>query len=161
MAYEPTIWQTGDVVSSEKLNKLENGVAGAGSGSGAKVLIFDPADNHGFVKSVGTYYSFDEIKNMLIEDPHQIVACIPITANSVCMPAEPLFVAAGTANPIAVGGDPNVDTIYICSFGYGLGVVDKLTLVVFEYTEEGISTSTSQTHLRSYDLASLVLNTQS
>lgn len=27
MAYEPTIWQTGDVVSSEKLNKLEEGVA--------------------------------------------------------------------------------------------------------------------------------------
>lgn len=27
MSYEPTIWKTGDIVSSEKLNKLENGLA--------------------------------------------------------------------------------------------------------------------------------------
>lgn len=30
MAYEPTNWKTGDVVTSEKLNKLENGVANGG-----------------------------------------------------------------------------------------------------------------------------------
>lgn len=28
MAYTPTEWQTGDIVTSAKLNKLENGVAG-------------------------------------------------------------------------------------------------------------------------------------
>lgn len=27
MSYEPTVWKTGDIVSSEKLNKLENGLA--------------------------------------------------------------------------------------------------------------------------------------
>lgn len=32
MAYEPTVWKTGDIVSSEKLNKLENGVANSGDG---------------------------------------------------------------------------------------------------------------------------------
>ena len=30
MSYEPTNWKTGDVVTSAKLNKLENGVADAG-----------------------------------------------------------------------------------------------------------------------------------
>ena len=30
MAYTPTNWKNGDVVTSAKLNKLENGVAGAG-----------------------------------------------------------------------------------------------------------------------------------
>lgn len=30
MSYEPTNWKTGDVVTSEKLNKLENGVANSG-----------------------------------------------------------------------------------------------------------------------------------
>lgn len=30
MAYTPTEWKKGDVVTSEKLNKLEGGVAGAG-----------------------------------------------------------------------------------------------------------------------------------
>lgn len=29
MAYDPTVWRTGDVVSSYKLNKLENGLAGS------------------------------------------------------------------------------------------------------------------------------------
>ena len=32
MAYEPTVWQTGDVVTAEKMNKLEQGVASGGSG---------------------------------------------------------------------------------------------------------------------------------
>lgn len=30
MSYEPTNWKTGDVVTSAKLNKLENGVANSG-----------------------------------------------------------------------------------------------------------------------------------
>lgn len=34
MSYEPTNWQTGDVVTSQKLNKLEQGVADAGGGGG-------------------------------------------------------------------------------------------------------------------------------
>ena len=40
MSYEPTVWQTGDVVTSAKLNKLENGVANAGGG----VLIVHVTD---------------------------------------------------------------------------------------------------------------------
>lgn len=30
MAYEPTVWKSGDVVTSAKLNKLEQGVASGG-----------------------------------------------------------------------------------------------------------------------------------
>lgn len=33
MAYEPTVWKTGDIVSSERLNKIEEGIANAGGGS--------------------------------------------------------------------------------------------------------------------------------
>ena len=32
MSYEPTVWQTGDTVTAEKLNKLEQGVTNAGGG---------------------------------------------------------------------------------------------------------------------------------
>ena len=32
MSYTPTEWNTGDVVTAEKLNKLENGVASSGGG---------------------------------------------------------------------------------------------------------------------------------
>ena len=30
MSYEPTVWETGDVVTAEKMNKLERGVVNAG-----------------------------------------------------------------------------------------------------------------------------------
>lgn len=39
MAYEPTTWQTGDIVTAEKLNKLENGVTNASSGCGGGNLV--------------------------------------------------------------------------------------------------------------------------
>lgn len=32
MAYTPTEWQSGDIVTSAKLNKIENGIASAGGG---------------------------------------------------------------------------------------------------------------------------------
>ena len=32
MSYTPTNWQRGDKITSEKLNKIENGIAGAGGG---------------------------------------------------------------------------------------------------------------------------------
>lgn len=32
MSYTPTVWKKGDKITSEKLNKLENGVAGSGGG---------------------------------------------------------------------------------------------------------------------------------
>lgn len=35
MSYDPTNWKAGDVISSQKLNKLEQGVADAGGGGGA------------------------------------------------------------------------------------------------------------------------------
>lgn len=31
MSYTPTVWQTGDIVTAEKLNHAENGIANAGS----------------------------------------------------------------------------------------------------------------------------------
>lgn len=32
MAYQPTVWQAGDTITSARLNKLEQGVAGGGAG---------------------------------------------------------------------------------------------------------------------------------
>lgn len=41
MSYEPTEWQSGDVVTSAALNKLEQGVAAAGGGGGVLVVNGD------------------------------------------------------------------------------------------------------------------------
>lgn len=39
MAYDPTVWKSGDTITSAKLNKLENGLAEAsGGGTGGGVL---------------------------------------------------------------------------------------------------------------------------
>ena len=39
MSYDPTIWKSGDVVTSAKLNKIENGIADAAGGGGGGVLV--------------------------------------------------------------------------------------------------------------------------
>lgn len=38
MSYEPTIWQDFDVITADKLNKLENGVASAGGGAESPIF---------------------------------------------------------------------------------------------------------------------------
>lgn len=133
MSYEPTVWKTGDIVSSEKLNKLENGVVNSGGGSGVKVLMFDVKDHLGFAESADTYYSFGEIKNMLIEDPNQILAYLA-TSGFACMPTVPVFVPAGTTNN-DLYVTPDVDTIYLSFLRYNYGG-DSLVNEVIEYTEE-------------------------
>ena len=45
MSYTPTEWKTGDIVTADKLNKLENGVASAGGG-GSLVCEYDPDNNY-------------------------------------------------------------------------------------------------------------------
>lgn len=39
MAYEKQTWQTGDVVTSAKLNHMEDGIAGASSGGGGVFVV--------------------------------------------------------------------------------------------------------------------------
>lgn len=44
MSYIPTVWASGDIVTSTKLNKLENGVANAGGGGGAFIVYVGDND---------------------------------------------------------------------------------------------------------------------
>lgn len=39
MSYSPTTWESGDVISSAKLNKIEQGIANAGGGGGSNVVV--------------------------------------------------------------------------------------------------------------------------
>lgn len=71
MSYEPTIWQTGDIVTAEKLNKIEGGIAEA-SGGGAlsiKAIPFIPTSNGGFVKEYHpvnpTFYTYEELRSII------------------------------------------------------------------------------------------------
>lgn len=48
MAYEPTQWRSGDTITSERLNKMEQGIAGSGSGEFYALhttMTITPAEN--------------------------------------------------------------------------------------------------------------------
>ena len=50
MAYEPTQWRSGDTITSERLNKMEQGIAGGGSGEFYALhttMTVTPAENEG------------------------------------------------------------------------------------------------------------------
>lgn len=44
MAYTPTEWQSGDIVTSAKLNKIEQGIAGAGGGIMYVTISYDESE---------------------------------------------------------------------------------------------------------------------
>ena len=41
MSYTPTNWTTGDTITAEKLNKMEQGIASAGGGGGVLIVTID------------------------------------------------------------------------------------------------------------------------
>ena len=43
MSYTPTSWSTGDTITAAAMNKIENGIANAGSGYDAEVHIYHDA----------------------------------------------------------------------------------------------------------------------
>lgn len=49
MAYTPTNWKDGDIISAEKMNKLEQGVA---EGGGGGVLLVNVTKSGGSINSV-------------------------------------------------------------------------------------------------------------
>lgn len=52
MSYEPTNWKSGDIVTSAKLNKIEQGIA---AGGGILIAIADP-DSHSLNKTWQEFY---------------------------------------------------------------------------------------------------------
>ena len=58
MSYTPTNWQNGDVITAEKLNKLENGVANAGGGANGGLVLDITLDFDALpVSGIGESYS--------------------------------------------------------------------------------------------------------
>lgn len=64
MAYEPTVWQTGDVVTSSKLNKLENAVANGGGGINVELFDYD-SENKQFISKRTTAEILSDFRNGL------------------------------------------------------------------------------------------------
>ncbi len=80
MSYEPTNWKTGDIVTSAKLNKLENAVASGGS----LKLNFTVDDEAGTVTIDKT---FAEIKEAVLSGTY-VFGIFPWGGNSYIMHPE-------------------------------------------------------------------------
>ena len=53
MSYEPTVWKDGDLVTSAKLNKIEQGVAAAGGTTTGGVMVVETT----FIEDPNDYYN--------------------------------------------------------------------------------------------------------
>ena len=68
MAYEPTVWKTGDVVTAQKLNKLEDGLANVESGGIVLHVVIDETSGSKTLDK-----TFGEIKSALLAGKSVIV----------------------------------------------------------------------------------------
>lgn len=66
MSYTKTNWQSGDVITAEKLNNIERGIEDA-SGGGSNNIIYVVFNEYGF--QVGSNYTGAELLNM-VTDPN-------------------------------------------------------------------------------------------
>ena len=63
MSYTPTNWVTGDVVTAEKLNKIEQGIVGSSIGGGGAFVVTFTADfDNGTYTNVETDHTYAEVK---------------------------------------------------------------------------------------------------
>lgn len=71
MSYTPTVWKSGDVVSSLKLNKLENGVAAAAAGVDelTSEIIYIPEKNIEWVKGFCNVGNFKDKAGDMVSKP--------------------------------------------------------------------------------------------
>ena len=61
MSYTPTEWKKGDLITSEKLNKIEEGIVNAGSSGGGVFIIEENWDEDGNIATLDK--TLGEIKN--------------------------------------------------------------------------------------------------
>ena len=72
MAYEKTTWQSGDIVTSEKLNNIENGVANANNFVVLSLTIDESTGNIPLGKSYNdlmAYYNNNTLVYIKVEIP--------------------------------------------------------------------------------------------
>ena len=79
MSYTKTTWETGDVITAEKLNKMEDGIeSAAGSSSGGATLVVTYSEEG----TTGTLNkTWNEIKDAF---PNVVIEGSPIDTTSIC-----------------------------------------------------------------------------
>lgn len=71
MAYVPTNWKTGDTITADKLNNIENGIASSGGGGGGGALILEPEATE---TDMNLKTSYNVIKNAFLSGKNIILS---------------------------------------------------------------------------------------
>ena len=104
MSYEPTVWKDGDLVTSAKLNKLEQGVAnGVANGVNFEVINMELSDQG----TLSLDKTAGEIIDILKSGKHILVICTPEPHSDDGMPPETYMYYS--AIPTHVGYVPGFD----------------------------------------------------
>lgn len=97
MAYDPTVWKSGDTITSAKLNKLENGLAEAsGGGTGGGVVVC----THN-VETLALDKTWNELKNAAS------------TSVIIVLTGDDYETSIGILKYIAIDTDDEDNTIYV------------------------------------------------
>lgn len=67
MSYTKNTWQTGDTVTAEKLNHMEDGIAAASGSSGGGVLVVNLSENYVCDKTAGEMLAAMETVGVVIK----------------------------------------------------------------------------------------------
>jgi len=143
MSYTPTTWTTGDTISASALNKIENGIADAGSGSGATIIVDNGtaldktfAEIYELIKdSVPCYISYTQAKSTtgLDNDYAYRVSLMPIIKvykyDNVyrVLAVNPLMSSAGSLNYVGSPGFYTYTAINSTSYPTFYGVTSVPT----------------------------------
>lgn len=118
MAYTPTEWQSGDIVTSAKLNKIEQGIADAGGGERNVVELSVGAQGYELITPLETVQSYVESGyadvTMSIGGQTTTIANCDIQAS-----ASKIYLRKLTLSAIAKDATPPTASFTIMSIGIG------------------------------------------
>lgn len=124
MSYEKNTWAEGDVVTSEKLNHIEDGVANAGGGgssdfSTAEVTIENnTSDELGCILPLITEKQFFELAYTVLEANESMTIQLPLYKNNILLDGYVVFIQDSVISFSVSGAiTENMDTIIISGDG--------------------------------------------
>lgn len=116
MAYTPTVWETGDVITAEKLNKAENGIAAAS------------------VAELPSVSDVDEGKVLTVDSSGDWIAALP-TGGALILTetaADDTYTLSATLGEIAAAAETGTVSLVDGSLQSGQMYMDYLVSISFD-----------------------------
>lgn len=151
MAYEKQNWKTGDVVTSAKLNHMEDGIADSGGIVSVKVQLVDTAPvmmDWGYMREVGDTKSIEGVRLNIyfpssVYNPFQSM-CIPLDPAGEYTPGIIMSIEDADSSAHSIETSGGVASEYVTAQELtGYGEWSPTMLAFFPITGSGTMTITS------------------